>query len=434
MITYVLDIHGKPLMPTRRCGHVRRLLRDGRARVVSRTPFTIRLTYESTAFTQGVTVGFDPGSKIMGISTTTEKEELLRMEVQLRDDVVKNVSARREARRTRRARKTRHRAARFDNRKRPGGWLAPSTRQRVDSHLAVVRKVCAVLPVSRIVVETAQFDMQKIKNPDIAGEGYRHGEQAGWKNVREYVLYRDGHRCRCCAGRSGDPVLEVHHLESRKTGGDAPGNLVTLCRTCHKKHHAGEISLKLRRSPSLRDAAAVNIYRWRIYDDLVKEYGKDRVSLIYGYTTKDRRISLGLPKTSETDAFCIAGNLHAKRSDILVKGRCVARHSRSLHDFLPKEGGLRRSCVASHWITVPARGKRPAINTRLQRFDTVRYKGRTWLIAGSSNGRPILRDINWNAVGKSPTVNHEKVKFLNRKHGSILLQIINNQHINTCET
>lgn len=83
------------------------------------------------------------------------------------------------------------------------------------------------------MVETASFDIQKIKNPDIQGAEYQQGDQLGFWNVREYVLFRDGHTCQCCKGKSKDKILNVHHIESRKTGGNAPNNLITLCETCH---------------------------------------------------------------------------------------------------------------------------------------------------------------------------------------------------------
>ena len=93
-------------------------------------------------------------------------------------------------------------------------------------------------------MEVASFDIQKIKNPEITGGEYQQGEQLNFWNVREYVLFRDNHTCQYCHGKSGDKVLNVHHLESRKTGGDAPNNLITLCETCHKKYHEGKIQLK----------------------------------------------------------------------------------------------------------------------------------------------------------------------------------------------
>lgn len=394
MLVYVLDIQGKPLMPTRRTTRVRKLLREGLARIASHQPFTIQLLYESTSFTQPVTLGVDPGSKVAGLSATTARTELMRTEVTLRSDITELLSTRREARRSRRGKRSvRYRAPRFDNRSAAGqpGRFAPSIRQRIDAHLTLVRKACDFLPVRRIVVETARFDMQRIKNPDISSEQYQHGKQEGWKNVREYVLWRDGYKCRCCAGKSKDPVLEVHHIESRKTGGNSPGNLITLCRTCHENYHAGITELKLKRSvPSLRDAAAVNVYRWQIYNELVAAYGKDRVSLVYGFTTKDRRISLHLPKTSETDAFCIAGNLGAQRLDTVTRLRCLRRHNRQVMKANMLKGG--------RW----KRNQAPREIKGFRRFDVVLFDNQLAYIHGRrSSGAFVIKDAEGRTISDS---------------------------------
>lgn len=410
-MVYVLDKDGQPLMPTTRHGKVRRLLRDGKAVCVRQTPFTIRLLYETTGFTQDVTLGVDAGSKTVGLSATTETMEVFKAELTLRNDIVGMLSARRQARRSRRCRKCRHRKARFDNRRRPQGWLAPSVRQKVDSHLKAVSLVCSILPVRNITVEVAQFDTQLLKNPDIASEQYQQGPQLGFWNVREYVLWRDNHKCQCCHGTSKDKVLNVHHRESRKTGGDSPDNLVTLCETCHGAYHRGEIELNLKRtSPSLRDAAFMSIMRWTAYNGLKDLFPDKTVRMTYGYITKHDRIDHGIEKTHCADAFCIAGNLDARRLDKVLKGRCVARHSRSLHLAVPKKGGRRRSTVASHWI-----GK-----SRFQRFDTVKYNGCRCLISGSTDGRPILRDMDWKQVAEKPSVSPKRLRFVQRKKGSIL--------------
>ena len=116
-MVYVLDINGNPLMPTTRYGHVRRLLRDGKAKVVSTSPFTIQLTYESTKITQDINLGVDAGSKIIGLSATTKDKLLYEAQVELRNDIVDLISTKRETRRSRRNRKTRYRAPRFDNRR-----------------------------------------------------------------------------------------------------------------------------------------------------------------------------------------------------------------------------------------------------------------------------------------------------------------------------
>lgn len=421
-MVYVIDINGNPLMPTERHGKVRRLLREGHAAVVRRAPFTIRLLYEVSGFIQDVTLGVDAGSKTVGLSASTETKELYCSEVTLRNDIVNLISTRRESRRTRRSRKLRYRAARFNNRvsSRKEGWLAPSVRQKTDSHLRIVDMVCSVLPVRNIIVEVAQFDTQLLKNPEISGDQYQHGERLGFWNTREYVLFRDNHQCQHCHGKSKDNILNVHHLESRKTGGDSPDNLITLCETCHKAYHRGEIQLKAKRSSkSLRDATFMSIMRWAVYNRLMLNYPGKNVHITYGYITKHRRIGNGIEKSHCSDAFCIAGNLQAKRNDNITIGRCVPRHSRSIHVFVPTTGGKRRSAIAPHWI-----GK-----SRLQRFDTVRYEKRECIISGSTNGRPILKKMDWTKATSSHSVNQKTVQFLSRKHGSIIYQMFNNQHV-----
>ena len=213
MLIYVLDINGQPLMPTSRCGKVRRLLKTNKAKVIKRCPFTIQLNYETTNYKQEITLGIDAGSKTIGVSASTNTKELYAGEVELRNDIVNLLSTRREQRRSRRNRKTRYRAPRFNNRvssKKPG-WLAPSVNNKIDSHITVINNVCSILPVSKIIVEVASFDIQKIKAIELGksvpvGTDYQAGEQLDFWNVREYVLFRDNHLCACCKckAKSGD--------------------------------------------------------------------------------------------------------------------------------------------------------------------------------------------------------------------------------------
>ena len=245
-----------------KAARARILLKQHKAKVVRREPFTIQLLYGSSGYKQDITLGIDAGAKHIGVSASTEHKELYSADVELRTDIVDLISTRRELRRSRRNRKTRYRKARFKNRKKHKGWLAPSILSRINAHLSVVNNVCNILPITTIIVETASFDTQKIKNPSIEGVEYQKGEQLGFWNVREYVLFRDGHICQHCHGKSGDKILNVHHLESRKTGGNAPNNLITLCDTCHKAYHAGKIELKQKRGQSFKDAAFMGIMRW----------------------------------------------------------------------------------------------------------------------------------------------------------------------------
>lgn len=407
---YVRSKDGKALMPSERGGRIGYLLRHGKAHVVSRVPFVVQLDYESTTYTQEVSLGIDAGSKHIGVSASSEKKELLAAQVELRNDVVNLLSTRRELRRTRRNRKTRYRKVRFDNRKKKDGRLAPSIEQKVESHLKVIRLFHKLFPITKTTIEVAQFDAQKIKNPDIKGDEYQQGEQMGFWNVREYVLARDGHKCIHCKGKSRDPILNVHHLESRKTGGNSPSNLVTLCETCHKAYHRVEFDLKIKRGTALRDAAVMNIMRWAVYERAKEEF--ENVHLTYGYITKHTRIENGIAKTHAADAFCIAKNVNAMRLSSFFMCRCVPRHTRALHVVNPKKGGIRRSCIASHKI-----GK-----SRFQRFDMVRWMGKECFIFGSTNGKPVLRDIKGIKMHENASVNIKTIKFLRRLRNNILME------------
>lgn len=389
MPIYVLDINGNPLMPTLRAGKVRRMLKDGKAVIAGHTPFTIKLTYETNHYTQSVSLGVDAGSVHVGLSATTNKRELYAEQLDLRTDIVSNISTRREARRTRRSR-LRHRAPRFDNRRSFDGYLAPSTEQKVNSHIRAVRRICSFLPVSSVTVEMAQFDAQWIKNPGLTGTDYQHGPQLGFWNVREYVLFRDGHQCQCCYGKSKDKVLNVHHVQSRKTGNNSPDNLITLCETCHKAYHAGKVELNLKRSfHSLRDAAAMNIMRWAVYNRLKAELTVP-VRITYGYKTKCVRIENGLEKSHVIDARCVSGHHAAKPSGIVWHTRQIRRHNRKTMKSNLLKGG--------RW----KRNQAPYEIKGYRLFDTIRYNSLPAYIHGRrTTGYFVIKDAEGNTLSNS---------------------------------
>ena len=371
-MVYVLNKDGQPLMPTDRHGKVRHLLKEGKAKVVKRCPFTIQLLYNSTNYTQDITLGVDAGSKHIGLSATTENEELYAADVTLRTDVVDLLSTRRQNRRTRRNRKTRYRKAEFSNRvsAKKEGWIAPSIKQKIDTHLTVIDKVYKILPVTKLVVETASFDIQKIKNSEISGAEYQQGEQLDFWNVREYVLFRDGYICQCCKGKSKDKILNAHHIESRHIGGDAPNNLITLCNTCHKGYHKGNVKLPetIHRGMSFRDAAFMGVMRWYLYNELKTRY--PNVQNTYGYITKNTRIKNNLPKEHCIDARCISGNPLAKPLGYVFYQRKVRCHNRQIHKNTILKGGYRKRNQAEYLVK----------GFRL--WDKVSYKGIECFITG----------------------------------------------------
>lgn len=389
-MVYVLNRNGRPLMPTENHAKVRVLLREGRAKVIKRCPFTIQLLYESTNYTQKISLGIDAGSKHIGISATTKDKVLFESDIELRNDIVDVLSTRRQNRRSRRNRKTRYRKPRFHNRKRKEGWLPPSIQQKVDSHLTVVRKVCKILPIFQMIVEVASFDIQKIKNPNIAGTTYQQGEQLDFWNVREYVLFRDGHQCRCCKGRSKDKILNVHHIKSRKTGGNAPNNLITLCETCHMGYHKGTVKLPkhIKRGMCFRDATFMGIMRWNFYNRLKEAY--PNVSQTYGYITKNTRIENHLPKEHYVDARCISGNATARANTIVYYQKKVRCHNRQIHKNTIQKGGYRKRNQAAYEV----------MGFRL--YDKVCWAGKVCFISGRTNGRAVLRDIEWQKVHPTP--------------------------------
>lgn len=407
-MVYVINQNGQPLMPTEDYTKVRILLKTGRARVIHRCPFTIQLRYRSTSYTQEVNLGIDAGSKHIGVSTTTKNKVLYEADVELRNDIVDLLSTRRQNRRTRRNRKTRYRKPRFNNRvsAKKDGWLAPSVRQKVDTHLTVVAKVHKILPITKIIVETASFDIQKIKNPSISGTEYQQGEQLDFWNVREYVLFRDDHECQCCHGKSKDKILNVHHIESRKTGGNSPSNLITLCETCHKGYHRGTIKLPktIRRGMSFRDASFMGIMRWAFYNELKSLY--PNVSLTYGYITKNTRIRSGLPKEHYIDARCISGNPLAVSDGTYYCQKKVRCHNRQIHKNTILKGGIRKRNQAPYFVK----------GFRL--YDKVLYKGQECFIFGRrSTGRMDLRLLDGTHINAS--VGYKNIRLIDSRKNYI---------------
>lgn len=406
-MVYVQDIDGKPMMPTTRHGKVRRLLKANKATVVNLCPFTIQLTYKSTDHKQPVTLGIDAGAKHIGFSATTEKEELFACETILRTDIVDLLSTRSQNRRTRRSR-LRYRKPKFNNRvfSKKKGWVAPSVKQRIDSHLNEVNEIHKILPITKIVIEAAQFDTHKMKNPNISGIDYQNGEQLGFWNVREYVLFRDGHKCSYCKGKSKDLILNIHHIESRKTGGDSPSNLITLCETCHKEYHKGNIDLKVRRGKSLCGAAIMGIMKWRLYDELKPRYSN--VSMTFGYITKYNRIKYGIEKSHTSDAFVISKNFNAKRIEYQYLKRLVRRHNRQIHKMKILKGGKKKNNQAPFEV----------FGFRL--FDKVLYNNEINFIYGRrKSGNFNIRDFN----GENPKdVSYKKLKLIRGKRHPIILK------------
>ena len=211
-MTYVISKNGKPLMP---CENVvaRLLLKDGKAKVLRRSPFTIKLLYETTEYVDDLTLGVDTGSGTIGTAVSDDNGNIYyASETEVRNDITKEMTQRRTYRRSRRNRKTRYRKPRFQNRsnsKRKDRYL-PTIASKTQAHEREIEFVKSILPIRRIVLECGQFDMAAMKDPSIRDEkkihwAYQKGPQYGFANVKAMVRARDGHVCQIYKGKQKDP-------------------------------------------------------------------------------------------------------------------------------------------------------------------------------------------------------------------------------------
>ena len=237
-------------MPTERFGKVRRLLKEGKAKVVRREPFTIRLLYEpETDVVQECYCGVDTGSRHIGVAVVGNDKVLYQSQTELRNDIKKKMDRRRAFRRNRRSRKTRYRKPRFLNRgnSTKSDRLPPSVKHKVQAHVDEIEFCEKILPISNLILEVSQFDTALMKTPSLIDEkirkwGYQQGFNYGYSSRQKAVLHRDNYTCQCCGKRNCR--LEVHHIVFRSNGGtDDEENLITLCEDCHKGVHAGTVTL-----------------------------------------------------------------------------------------------------------------------------------------------------------------------------------------------
>ena len=328
MLVYVLKQNGQPFMPTERFGKVRRLLKEGKAKVVRREPFTIKLLYEpETDVVQECYCGVDTGSKYIGTAVIGNDKVLYQSQTELRDDIKKKMNRRKGFRRSRRSRKTRYRKPRFLNRKNSKklNRLPPSIRHKVQAHIDEIEFCKKILPVSYLILEVSQFDTALMKNPTLVDEkvkkwGYQEGFNYGYSCRREAVLHRDGYTCQCCGKKNCR--LEVHHIIFRSNDGtDDENNLITLCEGCHKKVHDSVITLdKKPKKMNLKYATHMSIIR----SQLLKIY--PQAIETFGFVTSENRNHLGLEKTHYIDACVIAGSgLPFELSDMIYYKRRVSK-------------------------------------------------------------------------------------------------------------
>ena len=386
MLVYVLKQNGQPFMPTERFGKVRRLLKEGKAKVVRREPFTIKLLYEpETDVVQECYCGVDTGSRHIGVAVVSNDKVIYQSQTELRSDIKKKIDACRQARKSRRFRKTRYRKSRFLNRRNSikKDRLPPSVRHKVQAHIDEIEFCKKILPVSDLILEVSQFDTALMKNPSLINEkirkwGYQKGFNYGYSSRREAILHRDNYTCQCCGKKNCR--LEVHHIKFKSNGGtDDEENLITLCKECHKGVHAGTVILnkKPKKSKDLKHATHMSIIRsW-----LLKEY--PNAIETFGFVTSENRNHLQLEKDHYIDACVIAsGGLEFKKLDVIYRKRRVPVQDRILIKGVRGEQKLPTRKIFG-----------------FKKFDKVRYLGKEYFIKGRrSSGAFVLMNIDNNSI------------------------------------
>ena len=391
-MVYVINYDNQPLMP---CSNViaRLLLKQGKAKVKRKTPFTIKLTYQANNYTQNLTLGIDTGSSKIGSAVIKENGDIVYLaQIEIRNDITNKMKRRSKYRRNRRNRKTRYRKARWLNRKNSikNDRFSPTMISKINSHIKEIKFIKSILPISKLILETGNFDTHALKNPAVLKNKwlYQKGINYGFANTKSYVLDRDNYTCQYCKGKSKDSKLEVHHIIFRSNNGsDEASNLICLCKICHDKLHKNEISLnkKGKIKGQLKHATQMNSIRIQ----LLKIYPTAKET--FGYITKEHRQLMTLSKEHYNDAIAIASlnNIENTSSshikyliDNIMYKKCISKG-----DFQQNKGVRSQQKIPTGKIQ------------GFRKFDKVKYLGKEYFIKGRmSTGYAVLMDINGNKI------------------------------------
>ena len=346
-----------PCTPAR----ARELLTKNKAAVFIQYPFTIILNERERGEVQDMEVKIDPGSKTTGIALVGDfqkgKAVLWAANLEHRGHTIKSsLESRRAIRRGRRHRKTRYRAARFNNRTRKEEWLAPSLQSRVDNIFTWIKRLLKVALISSIAVETVRFDMQKIQNPEISGAEYQQGDLMGYE-IREYLLEKWGRKCAYC--NAENTRLEIDHITPKSKGGsNRVSNLTISCRACNVLKANNPITEFLKKKSllcskilskakvPLDNAAAVNSTRIKV----AKMLGSFNLPLTSssGGQTKFNRVTQGYEKDHWIDAACVSASGRSVHINALLTPLLIKATGRGCRQFcrMDKYGFPRTSAKA----------------------------------------------------------------------------------------
>ena len=469
---YVQDKAGNPLMPTTRYGWVRRALKSGRAKPVTAVPFTIRLTYDPAAHeTQPVTLGIDPGRTNIGLAAVTNTGKCLysaRCKTRNKE-IPKFMATRRQHRQASRRgeRLARKRLAkrlgtimksmlermlpgcekpvkvkdiinteaRFNNRKRPAGWLTPTATHLLRTHINLAKKIMSILPVTRIAIEMNRFAFMALENKGIRHWDYQKGPLYGYGSLHNAISEQQDGKCLLCRKRS---IEHYHHIvPRRKNGSDTIGNIAGLCECCHDLVHKDTVAaekLQSKKSGLNKKYHALSVLNQIIpylAGELFQMFGENLFA-VNGWDTKQFREDNCIQKGHDIDAYCIAcstlpdrtildvpkhsfkilqfrrhnrANIHRQTERTYkLDGRTVAcnRHKRTdqkedslaeWYETAVKEYGAREADAMRSRLTVTKSTRSYNTPGRLMPGTVFIFKGKRYVMSGQLTGGKYLRAV-----------------------------------------
>ena len=359
----VIDKHGNTLMPTTNCKKVRILLESERAVPICNAPFTIKLKYEiaEQISIQPLHLGIDTGRENIGIAISTDSGELVYAEeLETNNRQIKKALEDRKMHRNSRHQHQRQKKqrqalrkhteiqngvsttlrsksnpryksvkirypgmqnsvehkiirgaeARFNNRRRPAGWLTPSGRQLIQMHMNPIERLRKFFPITDVHIERVSFDFQKLANADISNIEYNHGPLFGYNTYKDFINDEQRGKCMLCS----KPIEHYHHIVGKSEGGsNTIRNIAGLCLDCHSKVHKSE-ALKMMLS-ELKSGTSTE-YSISLLNSImpqlletISNYCKQNslnFHITTGYETSNNREALRLDKEHYLDAYIIS--------------------------------------------------------------------------------------------------------------------------------
>ena len=415
-VVYVLSKEGIPLMPTTRGGHTRILLKQGKARVVSINPFTIQLLYETTNVTQPLVLGIDPGRTNIGMAVVREdgravavaQAETRNKEVPKRMKERKTFrQAHRKHRREKRQRRAvaagtavrggqidrvlpgykkpvtckqiRNKEARFNNRKRPKGWLTPTANHLLQTHLNLVTKMCKLLPVTDVVLEVNKFAFMQMDDPNIQRWQYQRGTLYGKGSVEDAVSAMQEGKCLFCS----NPIEHFHHVvPRRKNGSETLENRVGLCSKHHALVHTDSQwteTLASKKAGLNKKYHALSVLN-QIMPQLQAQLGDLFPGHVYATTGKDTaafRMDNAIPKDHWLDAYCIVCSILERCKERVLKMKPLQVRQFRRHD--------RQACHQENCKRIYLKDGKPVATNRHKAIEQKELSLAEYIAAGGSS-------------------------------------------------